>query len=258
MGAETRLAVRGMFVSCYQIAVVATGCGTDDILCQCGPASQTAYVQNILTTCLTSACTTNEILTYNLWAQNECIIASVSPTSTSTTSKRSTATPRPRTTTVAGGSVVTVTSTASTTSPPKKKSNLGIIIGSVVGGLVVIGLLCMAIIFCLWRRSKGKARKRAEHMANSHILPPQPTAAGHLPYQVPIVESKVLSPATTMVSPVSPMEKPGGLSGRMTPGTVEMQGEGRKEFVEMGGGEARKPVGGVGQEPAEMWTGGAR
>lgn len=132
----------------------------------------------------------------------------------------------------------------------------------------------MGVIFCLWRRSKAKAKRRADDAAgkpmmqqhNQQTQANQNLAPTHLPYQVPLVaEQKIEDPRinSAMVSPVSqlsPMEKlqggQGGIGG-MRPDTVEMQGEGRRnDFVEMGPGEARKLVGGVGQEPAEMGPGG--
>lgn len=131
----------------------------------------------------------------------------------------------------------------------------------------------MAVIFCLWRKSKNRDRQRADDaagkpmMAHHNQQPPQTPgnlqAPSHLPYQVPLVgEQKIEDPriGSAIVSPVSPMEKfQGGQGGneQMRPQTVEMQGEGRRnDFVEMGPGEVRKPVGGVGQEPAEMGPGG--
>lgn len=122
----------------------------------------------------------------------------------------------------------------------------------------------MAVIFCLWRRSKNKAKRRAEDAAGKPMMAHHNQAPGnlqppsHLPYQVPLVgEHKIEDPRinSAMVSPVSPMDKFQG--GQMRPQTVEMQGEGRRnDFVEMGPGEVRKAVGGVGQEPAEMGPGG--
>jgi hypothetical protein len=122
-------------------------------------------VQGHLTTCLTASCTYSDISNYQTWAIDTCVdvtLASMSASlSSMTVQYLATAAPGSSlTTTRRNNPTATVTTrpTTDTNNEPKSKSiSIGIIIGAVVGGILLLGFLCMAVIFCLWRRSKSKA-----------------------------------------------------------------------------------------------------
>lgn len=77
------------------------------------------------------------------------------------------------------------TETTSTVEPePKKKTNIGAIVGGVVGGLVVLGALAFGIIFLILRKRKSKqnaANSNAAVGANQPMMGPAPGVTEYKP-----------------------------------------------------------------------------
>ncbi|EPE28642.1 hypothetical protein GLAREA_09763 [Glarea lozoyensis ATCC 20868] len=269
--------------TCFNGAVDLSGCAADDNLCQCGPASETTNVQNFLTTCLAQSCTSTEISDYQTWAISTCLDVALSVLSASVSSMTAF---YPATATAGAGlttsrrtnpttTVTTRPSAAASSSTPKpKRVSIGLIIGVVIGAIFVLGFISMAVIFCLWRHSKSKAKKRVlkpqQSQQNHQVQPLMAPSQTQLQpqfaqYQVP-QSTEQKTPVQIIAQPVhipqSPPQVPIVPHNKFeTPpnNTVEMEGEGRKSFVEIGGTET--VIRGDAQRPAELgsdWSRGGQ
>jgi hypothetical protein len=254
-------------VPCYDEAVRLSGCASDDFACQCGPASQTTVVQDHLTTCLSSSCTYADISNYQTWAIDTCVninLASMSASLSSMTIQYlATTTPNSGLSTTRRNNPTTTVTTrptaAASNKPQSKTVSIGIIIGAVIGGILVLGFLCMAVIFCLWRRSKSKAKARAQQPLQQHQVQPliphqSQIQQAPVQYQVPPMQQRPQVLVTAQVLPASSNTTLVSDTRHNTPAasgnTIEMEGEGRKSFVEIGGTET--VIRGGANRPAEL------
>jgi len=261
---------------CFNGAVDLTGCATDDNVCACGPASEKTNVQTFLAGCLAQSCTSTEIADYQTWAYSVCLDVALSSISASIASMTefypATATAGAGfATTRASNPTTTVTSrpaaAENTSEPEPRKISIGLIIGAVVGGILLLGLITMAIIFCLWRRSKSKARKRAlnpqQHQIQPLMAPQTQSLPQFAPYEVhtpnePKPQMQILTqPVSVPHTPVQvPQHRPDLPVANIR---MEMEGEGRKNFAEIGGTET--VIRGDANRPAELgydWDRGGR
>jgi hypothetical protein len=223
-------------------------------------------VQGPLTTCLTASCTYSDISNYQTWAIGTCVdvtLASMSASlSSMTVQYLATAAPGSSlTTTRRNNPTATVTTrpTTDTNNEPKSKSiSIGIIIGAVVGGILLLGFLCMAVIFCLWRRSKSKAKARAQQPHQQHqvqpLIPQQSQIQHPVQYPIPQMQQKPRVSSTTQTIPVSSNTRSLLDNTLNIPAasrsTIEMEGESRESFVEMG--DTETVIRGGLNRPAEL------
>ncbi|KAG9228198.1 hypothetical protein BJ875DRAFT_257824 [Amylocarpus encephaloides] len=262
--------------TCYNDAITLSGCGKNDLVCQCGDATQTTTVQAQLTICLTTECTQSDILLYNSVAYAICAQVAASNILSSTFASVTTPVTVPESSTATGGRTTTVapqttgasselfaptvTVTASSTGG-KKKSNLGAIIGGVVGGLVVLSALVLGCIFCIWKRSKSKRAKKVQASSlpqPSHSQPPPqyvpPTPQTQIQYPPPVMKQEgslqpgFYAPVKHQGSP-TPSPVPSYVIPTPNSHTVELHGSERASFVEIGGTQT---ISGQPTQPAEL------
>ncbi|RDL38765.1 uncharacterized protein BP5553_03105 [Venustampulla echinocandica] len=240
-------------VSCYTKAIALTGCGSTDLVCQCGPASRTSAVQSQLTSCLISSCSSSDVFLYNSVAISVCATATATGLTPKSTTAVTAGSGKSTPTTVNPEVVATVTTTAAPTAAQSsgaksegKKNNVGLIVGVVVGVVGVIALIGAAILLCLSRR-KRRAPVLVQHQGPPHPHPhPHPQGKSEL-------HSATIPVRTSVVSQQADEFKSGEetqVYHQATPVPTqvnEMQGEVRQHIPEIQGAEAMRPG-----QPAEL------
>ncbi|KAF2116238.1 hypothetical protein BDV96DRAFT_46397 [Lophiotrema nucula] len=147
-------------------------CSTNDYIAKCTDSDQPycyewRYVYSTRTVmtehgCAASAFTVSvertfddEGTTSSLASEVQISYVTVTPSAASTTSDASS--------TAVSGTAVSQTAgpteTTTTSEPPKKKTNVGAIVGGVVGGLVVIGAIAFGIIFLILRKRNRRTHR---------------------------------------------------------------------------------------------------
>ncbi|KAF2733457.1 hypothetical protein EJ04DRAFT_272775 [Polyplosphaeria fusca] len=172
------------------LAASCTGdCSTNDFIAKCTDSSEPycyewRYVyssQTVMTEhgCAASAFTISVLRTYSDGDTSFSDIPSEVPVSEKTvqvtvTAGESSTTTDPTDTADIQSQTASPTATTTTVeTEPKKKTNIGAIVGGVVGGLVVLGALAFGIVFLILRKKKDK-----QNAANANVGAHQPMVGG--------------------------------------------------------------------------------